>query len=305
VGSQQSSASALIDFKKAYDSIRMEVLHNILIEFVIPMKLVKLIKMCLVESYSTVQVGKYLSDMFPIRNGLKRGDALSPLLFNFALDYAIRRVQVNWNGLKLNGAHQLWIFADDGNVLGGSIHTIKKNTGALLVGSNEIGLEVNADKIKYMVMTRDQNAGRSHNIKIDNSSFERVEEFRYLGKTLTNQNSILKEITSRLKSGNACYHSVQNLLSSRLLSKNIRSKIYRTIILTVVLYGYETWSLTLRDKRRLRVFENKVLRRIFGPKRDEVTVEWRKQHNEELNDLYSSLNIVWVIKSRRMRWAGM
>ena len=305
MGSQQSSASALIDFKKAYDSIRMEVLHNILIEFVIPMKLVKLIKMCLVESYSTVQVGKYLSDMFPIRNGLKRGDALSPLLFNFALDYAIRRVQVNWNGLKLNGAHQLWIFADDGNVLGGSIHTIKKNTGALLVGSNEIGLEVNADKIKYMVMTRDQNAGRSHNIKIDNSSFERVEEFRYLGKTLTNQNSILKEITSRLKSGNACYHSVQNLLSSRLLSKNIRSKIYRTIILTVVLYGYETWSLTLRDKRRLRVLENKVLRRIFGPKRDEVTVEWRKQHNEELNDLYSSLNIVWVIKSRRMRWAGM
>jgi len=92
---------------------------------------------------------------------------------------------------------------------------------------------------------------------------------------------------------------VQNLLSSRLLSKNLKIKIYRTIILPVVLYGYETWSLTLREERKLRVFENMVLRRIFGPRR-----EWRRLHNEELNDLYSSLNIVRVIKSRRMRWAG-
>jgi hypothetical protein len=81
-------------------------------------------------------------------------------------------------------------------------------------------------------------------------------------------------------------------------------KIYRTIILPVVLYGCETWSLTLREERRLRLFDNRVLRRVFGPKRDEVTREWRKLHNEELNDLYSLPNIVRVVKSRRMRWAG-
>ena len=105
-------------------------------------------------------------------------------------------------------------------------------------------------------------------MKIVNSSFERVEELRTI---LTNQNSIQEEIKSRMKSGNACYHSVQNLLSYSLLSKNIKIKIYRTIILLVVLYGCETWSLTLREGRGLRVFENRVLRIISGSKRDEVT----------------------------------
>jgi hypothetical protein len=99
--------------------------------------------------------------------------------------------------------------------------------------------------------------------------------YEYLGTKLTNQNSIAEEIKSRLRSGNACYYSVQNLLSSRLLSKNLKIKICRTIILPIVLYECETWSLTLREKRKLSVFENMMLRRIFGPRRDEVTEEWR------------------------------
>jgi len=154
-----------------------------------------------------------------------------------------------------------------------------------------------------MVISRDQNAGRIHSMRTDNSTFKRVEVFKYLGTTLTNQNSTAEEIKSRLRTGNTCY-LVQNLLSSRLLSKNLKIKIYRTTILHVVLYGCENWSLTLRKEKKLRVFENMVLRRIFGPRRDEVTGEWRRLHNKELNDLYSSPNIAWVIKSRRMKWAG-
>jgi hypothetical protein len=115
-----------------------------------------------------------------------------------------------------------------------------------VIASKEIGLEVNAEKTKYMVMSRAQNAGHSHSVKIDSKSFERVEEFKYLGTALTNRNCIHEEIKSRLKSGNACYRSVQNLLSSRLLSKSTQIRVYRTVVLPVVLYGCETCSLTLR-----------------------------------------------------------
>jgi len=111
----------------------------ILIEFVIPVKLVRLIKMCLIETYSRVRVGKNLCDMFPITNGWKQGDTLSPLLFNSALEYAIRTEQVNQEDLKLNGTHQLLVYADDVNILGRSIHTIKENAEALVVVSKETG----------------------------------------------------------------------------------------------------------------------------------------------------------------------
>jgi hypothetical protein len=120
--------------------------------------------------------------------------------------------------------HQLSVYADDVNILGGSVHSVKESAEALVVASKEIGLAGNGDKTKYsyMVMSGDKNAGRSHSVKIDNSSFERVQQFKCWRTTLTHRNCIQEEIKSRLKSGNAYYHSVKNLLCSSLLSKNLK-----------------------------------------------------------------------------------
>jgi hypothetical protein len=207
-------------------------------------------------------------------------------------------------GLKLNGTHQLLTYADDVKLLGDNIDAMKKNTETLIDISKKVCLKVNAEKTKYMLLSHHQNAGQNHNITIANRTFENVAQFKYLRTTVTNQNLIQEEIKRRLDLGIACNHSVHKLLSSHLLSKNVKIRMYKTIILPMVLYGCETWTLTLGEEHKLSVFENRVLRRIFGLNRAEVIGGWRKLHNEELHNLYCLSSIIRMIKARRMRWAG-
>jgi hypothetical protein len=171
-------------------------------------------------------------------------------------------------------------------LLGDNIGTLKRNTDPWIDASKEVGLKVKVEKTKYMFMFRYQNADQNRDIKIANTSHENVSQFKYLG----------------MNSGDACYHSVQNLLSSHLLSKSLKFRIHKTIILPVVLYGCETWSLTLREEHKMRVFKNRVLRRISGPTRDEVMGGWRKLHNKELHDC--TLRQIYLELSSRGGWGG-
>ena len=154
-----------------------------------------------------------------------------------------------------------------------------------------------------MVISRDKNPEQNSDIKIGNKSFRTVKQFKIFGNNPSESNFHSRINHEQIQVKECLLHTVQYLLSSSLLPKNVEINVYRTAVLPVVLYGCKTWSLTLREDRKLWVFENRVLRRIFGPRRDEVTGEWSRIHKEELCALYFSPNIFPVSKSRRLRLA--
>ena len=170
--------------------------------------------------------------------------------------------------------------------------------------AQQMGLVINQDKTEYMVISREGTTKNSGHMQIDNMTIKRTETYKYLGTIFNCSNIIREEIQARINSGNKIYYALQHLLKSNALSRNTKITIYKTLIRPIVLYGSETWSTTKRDNALLQTFENKVLRRIFGPIRDTQSGEWKRRSNKDIHDLFKSPLITGIMKANRLQWLG-
>lgn len=294
-----------IDFRQAYDCVERSQVWNAMAEFSIPKKLIRMTKVCMEGGTSKVRVNNKLSNSFEINNGLKQGDALSPLLFNLVLEKAIRSAEIKTELLSIQGPKLLLAYADDIDLIGDSILSTKDIFNKVERATREVGLKINEEKTKYMCINKTTRRDRiGQNVTINNYNFERVQRFKYLGAVITDDNDVTEEIKSRIQSGNRCLFALDKLIKSRNLTRSSKIKIYKSIVRPVLTYGSETWTMTKANEEKLRRFERKILRKIFGPHHDVTTNQYRTRTNTELKALYNNADIVQEIKSQRLRWAG-
>jgi len=187
-------------------------------------------------------------------------------------------------------------------IIGRSLASMKEAFQVLQEASKEGGLVSNKGKTKYMVAANTQNCSKPHANEIRRYNFERVDGFTCCGSLVTGNNDVSEEITNHLIATNRSYFELRSELKSQLLSRETKILIYKTLVRPIFTYATETWTTTKNDERRLSIFERKVLHRIYGPKGERG--QWQKRCNRELEVLYNESNIVNVIKSSRLRWAG-
>lgn len=214
----------------------------------------------------------------------------------------MREAKIQTRGTIFYKSVQILAFADDIDIIARSERDLIKTFRNLRDAAGNMGLKINGNKTKYMVVNNKNNNKTSKYIEIDDAKFETVQSFVYLGSLVNSNNDISEEISRRIQSANRCYYGLQKQIKSRLLSRGTKCRLYKTLIKPVLTYASETWPLSERDKFRLAAFERKILRRIFGPVRDGET--WRIRYNNELYQLYESPDIITSIKIARLRWAG-
>lgn len=290
-----------VDYKEAYDSIERPYLFETLHVLGVPAKLVRLVEMTLKKTRGKISLAGAKSREFNVARGLRQGDALSCMLFNLTLERVIRKIEINPGGTLLNRTVQYLAYADDLDILSRNERGMKEALEELTEESLKAGLCINKDKTKYMLMNRAQRSSVNQ-IMVGRYSFENVACFKYLGSILTENNETLLEIKERIKAGNKAYFSLQHLLKSRLISRRSKKSIYRTVLRPIVMYASETWVMTRRDETMLNTWERKVLRRIYGPVREEDG--WRIRTNTEVYEMYKEPSIVTEIKRARLRWLG-
>jgi hypothetical protein len=238
-----------------------------------------------------------LSNAFTYNAGVKQGDGLSTLLFNLTLHQVVNKI--NKKGIIYFKSSQICAYADDIVIVTRNISTLKQIYLELEKKVERYGLVVNKGKTKYMVMSTSRTP---QNINIGNRTLEGVSQSRYLEALVNSQNEISDCIKDRIEKRNKAYFANLKLFKSKLLTRNTKVKIYRTLVRPVVTYGSETWTLKTGEKNALRCFERKILRRTFGPVQD--TTGWRIRYKQELDRLIEGQDIVRFIKVQRLRWLG-
>lgn len=290
-----------IDFKQAFDSVTRKRLLSFMVEKGIPMKLVKLTEMTLSDSRAKVLVDGDLGAEFRVGNGVKQGDSLSATLFNLALHSIVGNIAVS--GTIANKSSQVYAYADDIVLIAKNQHLLKEMFTELSEKAKGVGLHVNVNKTKYMIMSANERTRNERNdISIQGYTFEGVDAFIYLGAQVNDKNKISDEIQRRILAGNRAYFANIKLLKSSILSKKCKMRIYKSLIRPVVTYGAETWNLLSSDANKLRVFERKIIRRIWGPINENG--HWRIRNNWEINDILENEDIVRFVKATRLRWLG-
>lgn len=291
-----------VDYRNAYDLLNKRELWNKMIEMGFPKKLIELCRMTTEGCRTQVRVRGCNSTNFPQESGLRQGDAISPILFNIALEAIMRETQLNVTNSIFTRNIQILAFADDIVIIGRKAQDVKEAFSKIVASSAKFNLRVNDTKTKYMIVSkRGQRLGRS--ISLDDHSVEIVDNFIYLGTMLTAENKIKDDIRRRIVAANKTYFALVPVLKNKEISRQCKVRLYKTLIRPVLCYGSEAWTLTQQTENQLKIFERKILRRIFGPVRVNQN-EWRIRTNEEVQEMYDEINIATYVKLNRLRWLG-
>lgn len=293
-----------IDYKTAYDSVKQKEIWKTMEHFRIPPKLGRIIRATIEGTKSRCRIGNQLSEEFEIRKGVKQGDVLSPLIFNLVLEKAIRQITINPGGTIYNRQLQMLAYADDVVLIGRRKEAIQNAFVELDRGGQPLGLQVSEEKSKYMITGRRAPQQRDDRVQVGNKSLERVDEYKYLGSYINENNNIDDDIKHRIMAGNKAMFAIDGLLRSKLLNRKCKVRLYKTLIRPVICYGCEAWTLSQRNQELLNRFERKVLRRIYGPKYDDNLGGWRQLMNFEIREIQEGPQLSGWIKAQRLRWLG-
>lgn len=292
----------MIDFKQAFDSINRECLEPIMLLMGIPRKLIKLVVLTLRKTTCRVALQNKLTEEFDITSGVRQGDALSTTIFNIIINHAI--ASIDRGGHIFSKSTIICAYADDIALISHSMRELEENFMILERETRKLGLVINENKTKYMFMSSKPNENvQQHSISLLNYTFEIVNSFNYLGAVINNKNDMHIAINERLQAAQKTFYAHLKFFKSRLTSRSLKMRLYKTVVLPVLTYSCETWALTLADEEKLRVFERKIIRKIYGPVRDEEGA-FRRRSNQEIEMILNGQDVVRFIKTQRLRWAG-